>query len=144
MNDLYYIFRIRLNQYTGEFHRKICAFLTGIVGEEDDGHSTRFIDDGVEENFLGTMRIEKSESGWKAPCRSEGNEVHLLFENEPTPEQIKIIKDRLPKFPEAYKQRDVYAEYIGNFDMKIEHLEILKVETKVTPLMILNDPKSSL
>lgn len=144
MNDLYYIFKIRLNQYAGELHRKLCAFLTGIVGEEEDGHSTRFIDDEVKRAFLGTMRIEKSESGWKTPCRTEGNVVELLFEVEPTDKQIQIIKERLPLFEEAYSTKDVYAEYIGDLNLKVERMEILKVETKVTPLQILDDHKSAL
>lgn len=144
MNDLYYIIKIHFNQYAGDIDRKICAFLTGIVGEEDDLEATRFIDKEVKKSFLGSMRIEGGEEGWKTPCRCDNNEVHLLFDSEPSDEQIKIIKDRLPLFEEEYREKDVYAEYIGDLNLGVKRIELSKVETRETPLAILDEPKSAL
>lgn len=144
MNDLYYIIKIYFNQYAGDIDRKLCAFLTGVVGEEDDTRATRFIDREVAKEFQNTMRIERGDKGWRTPCRSDGNEVHLLFRVHPSVEQIKIIKDRLPLFEEDYKEKDVFAEYIGDLNLQVERIELTKVETKETPLSILDEPKSAL
>lgn len=140
MNDLYYIFKITLNRFTNDLSRSLCAFLTG-VGE---GEASVYVDKEVEKAFRDSMRIEMSPSGWSLPARVHDKELHLLFEDEPTKEQVKIIKERLPLFEEAFYKNDEYAQYIGKLNLKVEHLELVRIEIKETPIKIFDDPKSAL
>lgn len=140
MNDLYYIVKIHLNRFTKDLSRSLCAFLTGVVGEPDD-ETSKYVDKEVTKSFKNSLRMERSPAGWLLPARVEGKELHILFKEEPTEEQINIIKKRLPSFESEFMEKDEYSKYIGHLDLKVERIELVRVEVRETPLKILDDPK---
>jgi hypothetical protein len=115
-----------------------------VTGDVGDPKAEVYADKKVEKIFHDSMRLETSQAGWTFPARTHQKELHLLFDKKPTQQQIDTINKRLPLFEEAFMEKDEYAAYIGRLDLKVERVELVKIEVKETPLRILDEPKSAL
>ena len=125
-----YIFIIDTNKYAGNFEREMTAYCTGFVGEcyvgtsEAEEFGEDFDCDPLEK-FQNYVISQPDDRGCCRPCSiwpsldgKAYNSVAIFFEEQPTKEQVEIIKER----------SRTYAERI---DVEIEGLR-LELETIVT------------
>lgn len=112
-----YLFIIDTNQYSGNFEREMCAYLTGCIGDcgVGDKMSRLFYDevDDPDDELFENIAYIPDEHGCSRPATiwrdSEDvyRSVGIWFETKPTPEQIQILKDRANKFTTIYKSESL-------------------------------------
>lgn len=105
-----YIFVIDTSDYAGNFEREMCAYLTGNIGEcgVGDDYAKIFNEEvGVESFYNVTSRAD--EHGCYRPAsiwlnsEDKYNSVAIFFSEEPTSEQISLMKERAYQFAQLPK-----------------------------------------
>jgi len=121
-----WVFIIDTDQYAGNFERNMCAYCTGMVGQcevgarmvtifekdfelEDDkyGEDNPFMD-YVDLWVMDDHGCGRPTSIWRNVAGDACNSVAIFFQQEPTEEHIKIIKERSADFA---KNRPDQQEY---------------------------------
>ena len=108
-----YTFVVETNQYAGNFERKLCAYLTGTIGdcEVGDTEAKLFEEEtgwhGLENPFDELIRQEADDSGCRRPCAvgSPITEVEIYFEERPPDDLIELMKQRATAFGKMRKIR---------------------------------------
>ena len=137
-----WVFVIDTDQYAGNFEREMCAYCTGTIGQcgvgeeianlfeedfelEDDkyGEDNPFID-YVDNWVMGEDGCGRPTSIWGGPADNNCNSVAIFFQQEPTEEHIKIMKERSSDFAKNRPDRKDYWE--GDKPMTILGFRLLK------------------
>lgn len=122
-----WVFVIDTDEYAGNFEREMCAYCTGMIGQCDVGEEmvTLFEEDfeleadnyGEDNPFMDYADLwvmddngcGRPTSIWRSPAGDDYNSVAIFFEQEPTEELIKIMKERAQNFaserPDAKEYR---------------------------------------
>lgn len=115
---------IKTSEYTGNFEREMCAFLTGIIGECNVGNDmTNLLTEG-RPDFEHNINQVTDEDGCYRPVsldENDANNLIIFFHSKPTEEQIKWIKDNAAKYDEVRKTHGHMAQYYKD-EKKIEIL----------------------
>jgi hypothetical protein len=110
---------IDTNQYTGNFERELCAFVTGQIGDCKVGE--KFIDPDEDYELFDDdiIRQDLDNDGCFRPVRicqdvnGKINSIKIFFENKPTDEQINFIKNKTLKFKCGRIPTKIPIEIIG-------------------------------
>lgn len=121
--------RIETTLFAGDFYRQLCAHLTGVVGDNDDGSAERFVDEEVKEVFEGSLVIEPRDKGWLSAASYEPRAIEIHFKEKPTEKQINIIRDRLRTFAKAYREKDENAEYLDDTSLEFPSSAVWSLQT---------------
>jgi len=125
-------FVIKTSEYTGNFEREMCAFVTGRVGECEVGEE--FVEDEIETQFGNVMDVP-DDNGCCRPVSlcDDSNNLVIYFETKPTKHQIDLMKERAKLFNEVRKNMD---EWNKDSDIKILGFELESYENKVKKIKI--------
>ena len=111
-----WVFIIDTDEYAGNFEREMCAYCTGMIGQCEVGEemATLFEEDfeleadnyGEDNPFMDYMDLwvmddhgcGRPTSIWRSPSGDGCNSVAIFFQQEPTEEHIKIMKERAQNF----------------------------------------------
>jgi hypothetical protein len=124
---------IKTSEYTGNFEREICAFLTGCVGECEVGkHFVNVLTEG-RPDFANVMNVADDHGCYRPVSLHENNsnDLVIFFEDAPSKEQINWIKENASKFNEARKKDIHMGEFYQNSNIKILGFELEKYERNV-------------
>ena len=109
-------FVVKTNEYTGNFEREMCAFVTGRIGECEVGDAYIV---NLPVNFDNIMDVA-DDSGCHRPVSvhdNDSNNLVIFFETEPSKEQIELMKERSKLFNEARKKtsfiKTAIFKYLG-------------------------------
>ena len=116
---------VKTNSYAGNFERELCAFCTGVVGDEDDTGSDFIEPSEITVNFDNVELIPDEHGCYRPVELDEENPNNLIiwFSTEPTDEQIKFIKTRSEFFSACRKSHPVWGKFYQNDDIKILAVE---------------------
>ncbi len=138
-------FVVDTNLYAGNFEREMCAYMTGCVGECEvgDKYAALFFEDmkldaeeqDLSENEVFLCQQIPDDHGCHRPVSIYGNcnSLVIYFENKPTEEQIKILKERAYKFNDAYKK--IYVEWHKE-DVKVLGFKLVEYKSTETIIAI--------
>lgn len=146
-----WVFIIDTDQYAGNFEREMCAYCTGTVGQcevggemanlfEEDfkleadnyGEDNPFMD-YIDNWVMGEDGCGRPTSIWRNPTGDNYNSVAIFFEQEPTEEHIKIMKERSQNF---VKNRPDKKDY-GNMEpFNVLGFRLLKQEVTTTKVIV--------
>jgi hypothetical protein len=137
--DVPYIVLINTNQYAGNFERQMTAYCTGVIGECGVGRKEAQLfeeetSEEIQALFEDALEHDAGDSGCYRPCsmwdtskKNDWHDVAIFFGEEPTTEQLEVIKQRAVEFA---NQR----EYQGK--MKINTITVIKrVRTTVDTVL---------
>lgn len=116
-----FVFAIDTNEYSGNFEREMCAYLTGCVGECEVGEE--YVDKTITPIFSKVIKQCPDDHGCYRPCDAIENEsgvchsVGIFFSVKPTDEQIEVMKKRSFEFNQEMINKSSY-----NSGSKIEIL----------------------
>ncbi len=121
-------FIVKTDAYTGNFEREMCAYMTGQIGECEVGKS--YVDqeekpslDKLFHNILflpdehGCCRPVSMLAGdlyfnLKIPHEEQIDSLVIYFNDEPTAEQIEVLKKKAYEFPQVWEEnRQVYVKH---------------------------------
>ena len=123
-----FVFAIDTNEYSGNFEREMCAYLTGCVGECEVGEE--YVDKDISAIFSDIIEQCPDDHGCYRPCEivkyNEGSyqSVGIFFRSKPTDEQIEIMKKRAYSFNQV---RASMRSYDRDSDIKILGFRLLEV-----------------
>jgi len=147
-----WVFIIDTDQYAGNFEREMCAYCTGTVGQCEVGEEMTILFgedfnlvadnwdednpfmDYVDEWVMDDNGCGRPTSIWRSPSGDGCNSVAIFFQQEPTEELIKIMKERSSDFAKNRPDRKEYWE--GDKPMKILGFRLLKQEVTTTELSV--------
>jgi|WetSurMetagenome_2_1015567.scaffolds.fasta_scaffold619841_2 hypothetical protein len=128
-----YGFVIQTNEYTGNFEREMCAFVTGQTGE--CGVGEEFVDEAITEQFDNVMCVA-DDHGCHRPVSlhdKNNNDLVIFFEEKPTKKQIALMKERSELFNEAFKNE---GEWHKNSNIKILGFKLECYERKIKTIKL--------
>jgi len=146
-----WVFIIDTDQYAGNFEREMCAYCTGTIGQCEVGKemATLFEEDfeledgkyGGEDNpfidyvdnwVMGEDGCGRPTSIWRSSVGAEYNSVAIFFQEEPTEEHIKIMKERSQNFAKNRPDSKDYNSSESNKPINILGFRLLKQEVTTT------------
>lgn len=149
-----WIFIIDTDQYAGNFEREMCAYCTGMIGqcevgddmaalfEEDLGleadkvHEDNPFMDYVDLWVMDDHGCGRPASIWRDARGAEYNSVAIFFQQEPTEELIKIMKERAQKFTKDRPDSKDYNSLEGNKPFNVLGFRMLKQVVTTTEIII--------
>lgn len=125
----YYILLIDTNSYAGNFERDLTAHCTGHIGECRVGEE--FVDQDIKKQFYNIFKKPDEYSCCRPTEIFPGKDgtystVGIFFQDEPTLEQLKLIKQRTKTFNDRL-----------NTDIQFLGFRLEKIET-TSSITILN------
>jgi len=121
---------IKTSEYTGNFEREMCAFLTGHVGECEVGNDlTRVLPN--KPDFENLQQVP-DEHGCHRPVsldEIDPNNLIIFFESKPTQEQIDWIKEHAQEYDTIRRTKGRMAQFYKDAK-KIEVLGFGLIEYK--------------
>lgn len=113
---------IKTNEYTGNFEREMCAFLTGQVGECEVGDDMRdiLVEEGVDMETMGFesyINHVPDDHGCHRPVsldENDANNLIIYFHTKPSEKQIEHIKKYAPMFDQYNRTHSRMKEFNQN------------------------------
>lgn len=122
-----YVFIIDTDQYSGNFERELCAFLTGSVGEcgVGDGEQALFKENGQFQDLADKTSFQPDDNGcsrpatiWETGKVGVYKSVAIFFDSMPSPEEVAFMKQRAKEFI------DVHLANVRRYNKKAKPLTI--------------------
>ena len=149
-----WVFIIDTDQYAGNFEREMCAYCTGIVGQCEVGKEMKelfekdfeldpekYCEDNPFIDYVDNWVMDDHGCGrptsiWRNPTGDECSSVAIFFQQEPTKEQVEIIKARAYSFAKNRPDAKDYNSRESNKPMNILGFRFLKQEVTTTELTV--------
>lgn len=146
-----WVFVIDTDQYAGNFEREMCAYCTGMIGQCGVGEemmelfkedfkleANKYDEDNPFMDYIDIWVMNDDGCGrptsiWRSPSGDGCNSVAIFFEQEPTEELIKIMKERAQSF---VKDRPDAKEHRTTNPFKILGFRLLKQVVTITETIV--------
>jgi len=134
-------FIVKTDSYAGNFEREMCAYMTGRIGDCEVGEE--YVETLIAEKFYNVESLPDDDVGCCRPVTivvgnpyfeidmthdEKCNSLIIYFRDEPSEEQIEIMKKRAYYFP-GLRQRNKQSWGIGNKEFKVLGFMLVESET---------------
>ncbi len=132
-----FVFVIKTNSYAGNFERKMCAYVTGEVGECGVGGEEAEL---FTQDYPGNYEFEDlvisfpDDHGCYRPATIWGsncNNMAIFFEIAPTSTQLDLVRDRARKFALMTDPRDGKHKHISIYGFELIEYQVKRIESLV-------------